>query len=69
MGKALTIPVFMVLSACVTTAPVADPRKVWCDHNTSRRPSLAVVQVMSRTELDEMNSFNAKGVDWCGWKP
>ncbi|MER8464182.1 hypothetical protein [Mesorhizobium sp. M1396] len=69
MDKALTIPLFLLLSACVSTAPASDPRKVWCDHNTARRPTLAVVQVMTRAELDQMNSFNAKGVEWCGWKP
>lgn len=69
MGKARIVPVFLLLSACVTTAPVGDPRKVWCDNNKPRRPSLAVVQAMTRAELDDMNSFNAKGVDWCGWKP
>ncbi|RWB05477.1 MAG: hypothetical protein EOQ39_22360 [Mesorhizobium sp.] len=69
MGKALIAPALLLLSACVTAAPVEDPRKVWCDHNTPRRPSLAVVQIMTRGELDEMNSFNGKGADWCGWKP
>ncbi|MCF6124383.1 hypothetical protein EN904_13465 [Mesorhizobium sp. M7A.F.Ca.CA.001.07.2.1] len=69
MGKALIAPVFLLLSACATSAPIDDPRKVWCDHNTPRRPSLTVVQIMTRAELDDLNSFNAKGADWCGWKP
>lgn len=67
MGKALIL--CLVLGGCSTTAPIGNPREVWCDHNQPRRPSLAVVQTMSRAELDEMNSFNAQGAKWCGWRP
>ncbi|RWN51929.1 hypothetical protein [Mesorhizobium sp.] len=67
MGKALTL--CLALAGCATTAPIGNPREVWCDHNQPRRPSLAVVQAMSRPELDEMNSFNAQGAMWCGWRP
>lgn len=68
MGKALII-LCLELAGCVTTAPVDNPRHVWCDHNQPRRPSQAVVNAMTRPELDEMNAFNARGVKWCGWRP
>ncbi|BAB48021.1 hypothetical protein [Mesorhizobium japonicum] len=69
MGKVLNLPALLLLAACVTTAPVNNPRKIWCDHNQPRRPSLVVINVMTRAELDEMNTFNAQGAKWCGWKP
>ncbi|MER9270461.1 hypothetical protein [Mesorhizobium sp. M0643] len=66
MGKALMLCV--ALAGCTTLPPVSNPRQVWCDHNEARRRSLAVLAAMSRPELDEMNSFNAQGAKWCGWK-
>ena len=60
----------LALAGCTLASPPVDnPRQVWCDHNHARRPSLAVVAVMTRPELDEMNAFNAQGAKWCGWKP
>lgn len=68
MVKALILSL-LILAGCATVSPVEDPRKVWCDHNEPRRHSPEVIAVMSRAELDETNAFNAKGVNWCGWKP
>lgn len=67
MGKA-AVALALILAGCVTR-PVEDPRSVWCAFNEPRRPSVAVVEAMTRAELDEMNAFNAKGADWCGWRP
>lgn len=67
MGKALIL--CLALAGCVTSAPVDNPRQVWCDHNQPRRPSQAVFEVMTRAELDAMNIHNGKGAAWCGWKP
>ncbi|MFK0688002.1 hypothetical protein ACFX5Q_07325 [Mesorhizobium sp. IMUNJ 23033] len=70
MGKALAaLALCSMLAGCTTTAPVADPRKVWCDHNKPQRPSQAVFEVMTRPELDDMNAHNALGVKWCRWQP
>jgi hypothetical protein len=70
MGKALAyLALCSVLVGCVTTAPVENPRKVWCDHNKPQRPSAAVFAVMTRPELDDMNAHNSQGVKWCGWRP
>lgn len=70
MGKALILLVLALTAACTTTpAPIADPRAVWCEHNEPRRPSAAVVAVMTRPDLDEMIAHNRQGVLWCGWRP
>lgn len=72
MVKAPLIAVALMLAACTTTpepAPVDDPREVWCEHNDARRPTPAVVEAMTRPELDEMNAHNRKGASWCGWTP
>lgn len=66
MGKALIL--CLALAGCITPRPIDNPRQVWCDHNQPRRPSLGVIAAMSRSELDGMNSFNAQGAKWCGWK-
>lgn len=58
----------LALTACTTTGPINDPRAVWCENNSPRRPSVAVVAAMTRAELDDLNAFNRKGVAWCGWK-
>ncbi len=63
------ILLIMALTACSTTlAPINDPRAVWCENNQPRRPSVAAINAMTRAELDELNAYNRKGVDWCGWK-
>jgi hypothetical protein len=67
MGKVIIL--CLALAGCTTTAPTSNPRQTWCDLNTARRPSKAVVMAMSRSELDDLNSYNAKGANWCGWKP
>ncbi|AZO23857.1 hypothetical protein EJ070_26360 [Mesorhizobium sp. M1E.F.Ca.ET.045.02.1.1] len=59
----------LALAGCVTSAPVDNPRKVWCDNNKPMRPSAAVFAVMTRPDLDDMNTHNARGVKWCGWRP
>lgn len=70
MGKALTLIAVLLISGCGhMPVPVEDPRAVWCEHNQPRRPTPAVIDTMSRPELDEMNAHNWKGVEWCGWKP
>lgn len=66
MGKATLMLSLMLLAACVTSGPVADPRQVWCDHNAPRRDA---TETTPRAELDEINSHNRKGELWCGWKP
>lgn len=68
MGKALILCLCLV-AGCVTPAPVDNPRQVWCDHNKPMRPSAAVFEIMTRPELDDMNTHNAQGTKWCGWKP
>lgn len=67
MGKALIL--CLALAGCVTAAPIENPRQVWCDHNKPQRPSQAVFEVMTRPELDAMNTHNGQGIRWCGWKP
>lgn len=60
----------LALAGCATPAPqIGNPRQAWCDLNIPRRPSVAVVMAMTRAELDDLNSYNAKGANWCGWKP
>jgi len=68
MGKALILAVF--LAGCTSVSqPVQNPREVWCDTNQPRRPTVSVIEAMSRDELDEMNAYNARGTAWCGWRP
>ena len=70
MGKALTLFAVLLLAGCShVKAPVEDPRGIWCEHNQPRRATPAVIDAMSRPELDEMNAYNRQGVAWCGWKP
>ena len=65
MAKALIV--LLMLAGCSVTAPqVSGPRSVWCETNTPRRDATAETP---RWELDEINAHNAKGVNWCGWKP
>jgi hypothetical protein len=67
MGKQAVV-LALLLCGCTTVSPVEDPRSVWCEHNEPRRPSSAVIEVMTKPELDALNSHNDKGVEWCGWK-
>lgn len=69
MGKVIAFAAVLLAAGCTHSRPIEDPRKVWCDHNEPRRPSVATIDAMSRPELDELNAFNAKGAAWCGWKP
>lgn len=62
MGKALILA--LLLAGCSSVQPVADPRQVWCDHSTPRRDATPETP---RAELDEINSHNFKGQQWCGW--
>jgi hypothetical protein len=66
MGKtAIALAIF--LSACThVSAPLENPRQVWCDHNTPRRDAR---QDSPRKEIDEINTHNRRGALWCGWKP
>lgn len=70
MGPKIALVLCLALAGCVT-APSEDgnPRKTWCDHNKPMRPSAAVFAVMTRPEIDDMNSHNAQGVKWCAWQP
>lgn len=68
--KAIGLTLLLALAACTSVpALVENPRAVWCENNTPRRPTPEVVAQMTRAELDEMNAFNAAGVKWCGWRP
>ncbi|RWM29388.1 hypothetical protein [Mesorhizobium sp.] len=70
MGTAVRLLVLILaLAGCVSTALIDDARKIWCDNNQPIRPSVAVFAVMTRPELDDMNALNAKGVEWCHWRP
>lgn len=55
------------LAGCASLkAPVEDPREVWCSENQPRRDA---TEKTPRWELDEINAFNRKGAEWCGWRP
>jgi len=72
MGKAalIALPLVLLLTGCATApAPAEDPRRIWCDHNTPRRPTLKAIEQMSRSDLDEINVHNDIGARWCGWTP
>lgn len=69
MGKTVAAALLLLSAGCAHVQPVDDARRIWCDHNAPRRPTMATIAAMSRPELDEMNAFNAKGVEWCGWVP
>ena len=65
MGKALILA--LLLAGCTTTGrPIENPRQVWCDHNQPRRDA---TETTPRAEIDEINTHNARGALWCGWKP
>lgn len=66
MVKAALLAACLALASCVTSAPVNDPRAVWCEHNSPRRDATPETP---RAELDEINAHNAKGSAWCGWRP
>lgn len=54
------------MAACTTiNKPVENPRRVWCDFNQPRRDATPETP---RAELDEINSHNFTGQQWCGWK-
>lgn len=64
----------LALAGCNEVRPprapaVSDPKTVWCDQNTPRRPTAATIAVMSRADLDDMNQHNRRGAAWCEWKP
>ena len=69
MGKALIGLVLLAAGCATIPAPVENPRAIWCERNSPRRPSSAVVAAMTRAELDEVNAHNMTGELWCGWKP
>jgi hypothetical protein len=68
MEKALiaSCAIFALVACTTTPGPLNDPRQIWCDHNTPRRDATEETQ---RSELDDINSHNARGAAWCGWKP
>lgn len=54
-------------TGCATTrAPIEDPRAIWCRHNEPRRDA---TEATPRSELDEINTYNLRGAQWCGWRP
>lgn len=60
----------ILLASCASTKPLlSDPRSVWCEQNEPIRPSVEVINAMSRAEIDRMNAFNLRGVNWCHWAP
>lgn len=65
MVKALILSLLLAGCAAVPR-PVDNPRGVWCDHNQPRRDATADTP---RGELDQINTHNAQGVQWCGWHP
>ena len=54
------------VASCTTTAPVEDPRAIWCDFNEPRRDATPETP---RAEIDRINAHNAKGELWCSWEP
>jgi hypothetical protein len=69
MGKIAALAAILVLAACTTSpAPIADPRTVWCETNSPRRPSLAEIAVMQPVEKKAAVEHNRKGALWCGWE-
>ena len=67
MGKKELI-LLVFLAGCTTVSPIEDPRAVWCEHNEPRQPSMATIEAMTKPELDELNSYNEKGIEWCEWE-
>lgn len=67
MGKIAALAAILVLAACTTPASVADPRAVWCENNSPRRPSLAEIAAMPPLEKRAAVEHNRKGALWCGW--
>jgi len=67
MGYKAPLIALALLAGCTTVpAPVDNPRQVWCDTNQPRRD---YTPETPRNVVDQINSHNAKGVKWCGWKP
>lgn len=66
--KATILAAVLLLAACATApAPIADPRAVWCEQNDPQRPTEAHILKMTRAEIDKLNAYNDRGVEWCGW--
>lgn len=63
--KPFAMCAILALVGC-QTAPVADPRAIWCETNNPRRDATADTP---RAEVDEINAHNRKGALWCGWRP
>lgn len=65
---ALVLLLVAALTACTTTAPVENPRQVWCEHNRPL-PKLSpeAVASLSRADKEEMVARDLKGAAWCGW--
>lgn len=60
------VMVMLSLGSCTPRAPVSDPRQVWCDFSKPRRDATAETP---RWVIDEINTHNRRGTDWCGWTP
>lgn len=70
MVKALILTTLLLAGCATVSQPVpGDPRQIWCDTNTPRRPSLPTIEAMTRSEIDDLNTHNAKGAAWCRWTP
>lgn len=67
MGKALILSLLILVGCTTTPTRVDNPKQVWCDSSAPLRYSEAAIDAMSRAELDQINTHNAKGADWCGW--
>lgn len=66
MGK-IALILLLIASGCTHRGvPVTNPRQVWCDHNQPRRDARPDTP---RKEIDEINTHNRRGAQWCGWKP
>ncbi|PLP58266.1 hypothetical protein CYK37_15245 [Mesorhizobium loti] len=68
MVKVLILVTALALAGCVSKRDgslPANPRSIWCGHNSPRRDARADTP---RAELNEINGHNARGEKWCGWK-
>jgi len=66
VARFIAIPLLLTLVSCATPAPVEDPRAIWCENNEPRRDATPETP---RIVIDEINTHNAKGIMWCGWRP
>jgi len=65
--KLTAIILALFVAGCTTVQAPQDAKQIWCAFNQPRAP-LSNADTAPKSEVDEHNAYQDKGIAWCGWK-